>query len=375
MLTRTGLGVAVGAVLLAAFGLRWGYTELVVLGIAALVLIVVGFLTVRRPPNLAGVRRSYSHRVKRGDTVEVLFELDNSGAHSVAPVVLIDRLGTDEVEVPVPAMPVGAHESLRYEIPARRRGVHRIGPVELRRNDPFGLVLGQRELGAVAEVVVHPRVLQLGGSSGVDRNTEIEVTLRRASSDPLAGFQSLREYVRGDDTRTIHWPTTARVGRPMVREFMDPRRPVFTIVMTTDAGSYTEVDFEEAVDVAASLSAHVLRRGIDIVLRTTDRRHLGLTHPLRDETQLLDLLARVRRTAPEDTERITRVLTFGWEESVAMVITGPSARSLRELRDLGERVVPIRIGHDVTTPVSFSGRMFAAHDADAFAHLWTDLVT
>ncbi|MGD9701995.1 MAG: DUF58 domain-containing protein [Acidimicrobiia bacterium] len=374
MLTRTGLGVAVGAVLLAAFGLRWGYGEFVVLGLFALVLILVGFVMVRRPANLDGRRRSYSHRVRRGDAIEVLFDLSNSGAHAVAPLVLVDRLGLDEIEVPVPSTPAGGKETLHYEIRAHRRGVHRLGPVELRRQDPFGLVVGQRVLGAVDEVIVHPKVLRLGGSSGVDRNTDIEVTLRRASSDPLAGFQSLREYVRGDDTRTIHWPTTARVGRPMVREFMDPRRPVFTIVVTTDAGSHTEDDFEEAIDVAASLAAHVLRRNIDIVLRTTDRRHLGLVHPLRDETQLLDLLARVRRTSPEETESIARVLTFGWDDSVAIVITGPSPRGMSELRDLGDRVVPIRIGRGVASPVSFSGRMFAAQDAEGFAGLWTDIV-
>jgi uncharacterized protein (DUF58 family) len=372
-LTRTGLGVAVGGVLLAAVGLRWRYPEIVVLGVLCLVLILIGFATVRRTPALTGTRRSFSHRVPRGESIEVLFDLENRSTRPVSPVVLIDRLGEVESEVSVPAVPSGATQTMRYEIKARRRGVHRIGPAELRRGDPLGLVVGERELGAINEVVVQPRVLQLGGSSGVDRNTDIEVTLRRASSDPLAGFQSLRDYVRGDDTRTIHWPTTARVGRLMVREFMDPRRPVFTIVITTDAASYNEQDFEEAVDVAASLAAHVLRRGIDIVLRTTDRLHLGLPHPLRDETQLLDLLARVRRTSPEETERIGRVLTFGWDESVAIVVTGPNTRSLTELRDLGERVVPIRIGVGVV-PAAFNGRAFAAADAAGFAALWTELV-
>jgi hypothetical protein len=68
------------------------------------------------------------------------------------------------------------------------------------------------------------------------------------------------------------------------------------------------------------------------------------------------------------------VLSFGWDDSVAIVITGPSLRSLTPLRDLGERVVPIRIGQGVTAPVAFSGRMFAAQDATAFAELWTDIV-
>lgn len=374
MLTRTGLGVTAGGLVLSALGLRWRFPELVLLGVGALILVLVAFATVRRPPPQSGRRRSYSHRVRRGDVVEVLFDVENHSPFSVAPVTLIDHLGAEDHEVPVPAMRAGASEQLRYEIPARRRGIHRLGPVDLRRQDPLGLVVGERELGEIGEVVVHPRVLDLGGSSGVDRNTELEVTLRRASSDPLAGFQSLREYVPGDDTRTIHWPTSAKVGRPMVREFMDPHRPVFTIAVTTDAAAYSEQDFEEAVDVAASLAAHVLRRGIDIVLRTTDRLHLGLHHPLRDEIQLLDLLARVRRTGPAETERLGRVLSFGWDESVAIVITGPVPGALSELRDLGERVIPIRIGEGVVAATGAAGRSFAAPDATSFAAQWTEIV-
>jgi uncharacterized protein (DUF58 family) len=374
VLTRTGLAVSVASVILTALGLRFAYTELVVIGAVGLVLVLIGLATVRRAPAVNGTRRSYAHRVPRGEHLEVLFDLEATGSHAVAPVVLLDSLAGELVEVPVPGLAVGSTITLRYELRARRRGVHRLGPVAVRRSDLLSLMVGERRLGQQVDVIVHPKVWNLGGSSGVDRNTDIEVTLRRASSDPLAGFQSLREYVRGDDTRTIHWPTTARVGRPMVREFMDPRRPVFTIVLVTERASYTEADFEEAIDVAASLATHVLRRGIDIVLRTTDRRHLGLPHPVRDEIQLLDLLARVRRTEVEETELVSHVMMFGWEESVAIVICGPTSRALVEVRELGDRVVPIRVGADVGRAPVIPGRSFSATTAEAFAAQWTDVV-
>ena len=57
--------------------------------------------------------------------------------------------------------------------------------------------------------------------------------IRRAASDPLCGFVSLREYVPGDDPRLIHWPTTARVGTLMIREHVELRRPEFTVVLDT----------------------------------------------------------------------------------------------------------------------------------------------
>ena len=99
--------------------------------------------------------------------------------------------------------------------------------------------------------------------------------MRRATVDPLSGFVSLREYVPGDDPRLIHWPTTARVGTLMVREHVEVRRPEFTVVLDTAAHVATADDFEEMVDVAASIAVHALRDGLDVVVRTTDRDHPG----------------------------------------------------------------------------------------------------
>ena len=60
---------------------------------------------------------------------------------------------------------------------------------------------------------------------------EDEAVVRRAASDPLSGFVSLREYVDGDDPRLIHWPTSARMGTLMLREHVELRRPEFTVVL------------------------------------------------------------------------------------------------------------------------------------------------
>jgi uncharacterized protein (DUF58 family) len=81
----------------------------------------------------------------------------------------------------------------------------------------------------------------------------------------------MREYVPGDDPRMIHWPTTARTGTLMVREHVEVRRPEFTIVLDTADAAGTPDDFEESVDVAASLAVHAIAAGLDVVVRTTSR--------------------------------------------------------------------------------------------------------
>ena len=66
----------------------------------------------------------------------------------------------------------------------------------------------------VGTVVVHPRVYPLITASGAVRVITNDAVLRRPSGDPQSGFQSLREYQYGDDTRLIHWPTSARATSP-----------------------------------------------------------------------------------------------------------------------------------------------------------------
>ena len=179
---------------------------------------------------------------------------------------------------------------IESRIPTKRRGLFDVGPIEIERIDALWLTVGTRRTGQVSPVVVHPKVYDLLGPQGAVRAVENESVIRRASSDPLSGFVSMREYVPGDDPRLIHWPTTARVGTLMIREHVDVRRPEFTVVLDTAPEASAPDDFEEMVDVAASLAVHAIRSGLDVMVRTTDRNHAGRPTPLAADSMVLELL-------------------------------------------------------------------------------------
>ena len=52
-------------------------------------------------------------------------------------------------------------------------------------------------------------------------------------------FHALREYQPGDDRRYIHWRSSAKAGRLLVRQFLDTRRSHVTVLVDTDPRSYT----------------------------------------------------------------------------------------------------------------------------------------
>ena len=176
-------------------------------------------------------------------------------------------------------------------------------------------------------VVVHPRVYPLITASGAVRVITNDAVLRRPSGDPQSGFQSLREYQYGDDTRLIHWPTSARAATLMIREFVDLRRHEFTVVIDTSTEVATPDDFEEIVDAGASVAAFALRSGLDVVVRSTSRVRAGRPYALVDQSEMLDLLTPLEQGSGTDVLSVASLFTGGLGGVAVLVVTGPKGPS------------------------------------------------
>jgi uncharacterized protein (DUF58 family) len=137
------------------------------------------------------------------------------------------------------------------------------------RVDPFGFFHLGRKVGAPVQLFVHPRRHRLIGlPSSLDRSPEGPTTDSAAGSQV---FQSLREYVPGDDRRLIHWKSTAKTGTLMVREHVDTTLPDVVVVLDNSASRYDEQSFEEAVEVAASVVELCCHQGFPVSLHLPSR--------------------------------------------------------------------------------------------------------
>jgi uncharacterized protein (DUF58 family) len=365
VLTRSGLGAVLAAVVLAVVGWWWNYEEVVIAAVGVGALLLVAIWVSQRPLRATVVRRLGAVRVARGDPVVVIYRLRNPSRFRSGRATLVDRC--DDVESRTVAPPVGPGDeaTVTGAIPTRRRGVFDVGPVEIERIDPFVLSVGRRSIDQVSAVVVHPKVYDLVGPHGAVRVVENESVLRRAASDPMSGFVAMREYVAGDDPRMIHWPTTARTGTLMVREHVEVRRPEFTVVLDTAPTVGTADDFEEAVDVAATLAVHALRTGLDVVVRTTDREHAGRPLPLVTDVAVLELLTPVQQSDPTELLPIGALFTGGFDHTSVAIITGPAGPSSRLAGS--DRMAIVRIGAGARTA---PGVVLAAADALEFVRRW-----
>jgi len=164
------------------------------------------------------------------------------------------------------------------------RGVYTLGPTQLFSGDLFGFFPVNRQLLSAETLTVLPRVLELQSLPNPLGLLPGGEALRRRTHQITPNAATVREYAHGDSLSRIHWPSTARRDRLLVKEFeLDPLSEVWIFLdaerksqarleytLETDAGSVifqrsearmapsTE---EYAAAVAASMAQHYLRTG------------------------------------------------------------------------------------------------------------------
>jgi uncharacterized protein (DUF58 family) len=365
LFTRTGLGVAIGAIVSLAAGIAWRYVELVALAGIAATALLMALVLARRRGLLDVRRRPLTTRVTRGENVVVRYTFVNRSRRTVSACRVFDSFqGLQEI-IDVPAIRRQSSHETALVFLARRRGLTPLGPSSIELGDPLSLASVSVDLTLTDSVLVQPRIYPLAALSGALQIVSNDSSQRRLTADPQAGFQSLREYVHGDDPRLIHWPTTARTGELMVREFVEVRRPQYTVVLDTSAHVASPDEFEEMVDVAASVACRALGSGHSVVLRATSRQWPGTRTPLENKDQVLDLLTPVEQDSGPSLLAVGSLFTAGLGSEFVVLVTGPRGPS-SSLSSDGEHLV-VRIGVGAV-PYGPSG--VAAADASGFAARW-----
>jgi uncharacterized protein (DUF58 family) len=158
----------------------------------------------------------------------------------------------------VSEVPPGGEVEIRIDAVARRRGRVRFRAITLARTDPLGLVRALRAVSAPDTFLVLPRrhpVPELA-LPGARRYQPGGIALASSVGDSEE-FMSLREYRPGDPLKRVHWRSSARVGRAVVREYQDEFFVRHGLVLDTFMPPGADDRFEDAVSVAASFAAGV----------------------------------------------------------------------------------------------------------------------
>lgn len=223
--------------------------------------------------------RAGTPSVRLGEPVEVTLTVRNPGprrVHGMLRDAWPPSAGVREPRHPVD-VPAGGQRTVVTRLLPTRRGDRRADRVTVRAVGPLGLAARQgahRVDWAVRVLPPFPSRRHL--PSRLERLRELDgrraVMVRGAGSE----FDSLREYVVGDDVRSIDWRATARTSEVVVRTWRPERdRHVLLVLDTgrTSAGRVGDAPrLDAAMDAALLLAALASRAGDRVDLLAYDRR-------------------------------------------------------------------------------------------------------
>ena len=292
-LTARGWGALVVVVASATLGLALGYPEGVGLAVGALLLLIVSFFLISGGGPAFALALAPPRVERLSDTI-VRVDVEAARAHRRG----LRLRGTDSSH-PVVWDATGVHADI--PVSTHRRGPVSLGPWVLERVDPWGLM--RRRVGEVEGValLVVPRVRPVSLAALPSALADFGGSAEMGTTT----FATLREYVIGDELRHVHWRSSAKTGKLMMRQYVDVTRPRITLVLVAEERAYTSADeFEEAVDFIASLAAVASSSGLDVEVVTTSGERAS--HGGGRSTAVLDLLALVERGASGVDTRLLR---------------------------------------------------------------------
>lgn len=289
------LAYALGAVLLGAF--VWSWTSVNRLNIS---------------------RYTHARRAQVGRSLDEVFTIQNTG---FLPKLWLDvrdhsTLPNHNASHVVPTLlPRGRYRWETHTI-CSRRGEFTLGPMTVISGDPFGLFQFPRRIAAMSSIIVYPPTVPIHRFATPIGTLSGGEAVRRRAHFITTNAAGIREYQPGDSFNRIHWPSTARKDRLLVKEFeLDPLADVWIFL---DLSSSSLVERPQAksngsfmyapppnlppsteeygITIAASIAQYFVNRGraLGFVTYSPRREIVQPDRGPRQLTRILEILAVAR---------------------------------------------------------------------------------
>lgn len=303
--------IALGFVLLS---LSWGRPWLRWVALAYdVALIILAIIDARRSqlPKGVTITREFGGRFAVGAETEVRISVQNARAQSISLVIKdeypaqMKLSGLREAAVRIEAQTSAA---LVYGLIPPRRGRFEFGQVVVRYLSRWNLVWGETRVGEPVTVKVYPNMRRAREAELKALGARSLVSAHRKTSWRGEGreFESLRDYVRGDELRHISWTATARRGKLTTRQYQIERDQTILIaidggrLMTARIGQETKLD--SAVHATLALMSAAARAGDNAGLLVFGRKVKSFLPPGRGRDHMDAALEALYAVEPDMIE-------------------------------------------------------------------------
>jgi uncharacterized protein (DUF58 family) len=297
---------------------------------------------------------------------------------------------------------LGARRTYARTVQTRclQRGRFSLGPLTLNSGDPFGLFKRSRELSEPGETtfVVYPATVDVPTFAPMMGFLPGGEATRRRTSYVTTNVSGVRDYAPGDSFNRIHWPSTARTGRLISKEFeLDPTADVWlfldlqrnvniepswagppaqeSIRLPWEIGPKLELipsTVEYGVTVVASLAKHFLEqdRAVGFISYCPRREIIPADRGERQLTKILETLSVVQAEGQIPLSEVVTAEGKHLNRNTTAIVVTPTddnywIAAARDISQRGVRVVAVlmecqsfgylRSNEDLITELAISG--------------------
>ena len=297
--------------------------------------IVAGFSRLR-----VGLRVSSADRVSVGEVLPLDVEVTQLGPRGVSDLQVVPyrlpySIASTVDSFPVPALNKGESARVRVGVRCSRRGVFVLHGFQVHSSFPFGIMLTRRLFLEDRLVMVYPGFTPL-------RNIAIRSGRRyHAGGVALAStigdsfeYVGNREFREGDNIRDVDWRSTARLGKPVVREYREEYYLRVVVILDTfvprDATPERAQALERSISICAAVCDYMQRLDYIVEMFAAGPNMYQLTagRSLAYLEQILEILSCVKENPEEPftgiesqiQEQLTRLTSIicifmDWDET------------------------------------------------------------
>jgi uncharacterized protein (DUF58 family) len=315
-------------------GRALGASPLDQIGFALLCLVAIAVGVVRFGRHeIRVVRRVSPERARSGQPVTVSLQVHNEGRGHAPLLLLEDRIPNGVVgnaRFAVNGIEPGGGRETSFTITARQRGAYAVGPLNISYIDPFGLARVRIQAAAASNFLVYPAIenLQLLRDIG-ERHSVSSSAVKQLTGARGEDFYTMREYAYGDDLRKVHWPSTAKLGKLMLRQEETPWQARATVLIDdrrVHEGYGDNNSFERSVVASASVADLYHRVGYTYRLVGAVDPGIPSGKGSEHHRRCLDLLATMSPSGAADDDalalRLAELTRSSHAEAALVVVCG-----------------------------------------------------
>jgi uncharacterized protein (DUF58 family) len=286
-------------------------TAVIIFDIVLIAAAIFDHFLSRRLPDEFRIHREFDRRFAIGDPTRVSLKIENDTSRAFrlnlkdeypAEMALDESRETD--------FSIGARSTAEffYHLTPPRRGRYAFGKVVVRFLSRLGLVWCQAELAGPESVKVYPNMRRAREMElkALGAQSFLAVQRRAVRRGEGREFESMRDYVRGDELRHISWTATARRSKLTTRQYQIERDQ--TVVIALDGGRLMtgriddETKFDTAIHASLALMSACAKAGDNCGLAVFGRRIKKYLPPKRGIEHIDAVLETLHDLEPEMVE-------------------------------------------------------------------------